>query len=191
MPSNENREDYFYALYANPIPSMENDSNSTPLANDGMSSNDSRIPPPSHDTPLDASLTSLETHSSPGGHQGPTGAPSTLYNTAQGTLTADNTVGTQNNSDGRPSMPCLYPRADGTACLDQITCCDVPEHFKKAHDVRDLKRSYWLFCKWKNCGRKITRHNFVRHIRECHFKQGRISVHKCSAGHTHGHNSGG
>ncbi|KAI6124617.1 hypothetical protein EV401DRAFT_1172067 [Pisolithus croceorrhizus] len=163
-------------------------SDSTLLANDGTSSSDSWIPPPSHDTPIDASLTSWKDDSSPEHYQGPTTASFTLGGAARQTTTVDNQV---NNSVGRLSFRCFYRRADGAACLDWIEYCDVPEHFKEVHNIRNLGRSFPLFCEWEGCGRKVTRHNFVRHVREHHFKQGRTSAHKCSAGHTHGHNSGG
>lgn len=150
-------------------------SDSTPLANDGTSSNDSWIPPPNHDTPLDASLTSWENDSSPEHHQGPTTTSFTLDGAVRETTTVDSQV---NNSDGCLSIPCFHPRTDGAACLDWIACHDVPTHFKEVHNVRNLPRNCSLICRWQDCGRVVLRHNFVRHVRECHFEHNRGTVHE-------------
>lgn len=130
-----------------------------------------------HPTSLDANLTCLEDDSSPEHHHGPTSTPSTLYGTAQGTPVADNQV---NDSALCPSIPCLHPRPDGTACPKEITCCDVPEHFKKVHGIKKLGRDHPLICGWGGCNRRLSRHNFVRHVREKHFKLDRKSAHKCA-----------
>ncbi|KAI6001199.1 hypothetical protein EDD15DRAFT_1664409 [Pisolithus albus] len=141
--------------------------------NEFLSSNNGRIPPPSHSTSLDANPTyedgSLLEH-----YQGSTSAPSTLNATGQGTPMADHQV---NNTACCPPMRCLYPRADGAACLKRITCPEVPDHFREEHNIRNMRRDHPLVCRWGNCGSRVTRHNFVRHIREKHFNHFRDSGH--------------
>ncbi|KAI6124622.1 hypothetical protein EV401DRAFT_1172589 [Pisolithus croceorrhizus] len=189
MSPNENSWDGILAYLRDiAIPSMGNDSGLTSLANDGTPSNDSWIPHPNYGTPIDASLTSLENYSSLQHHEGPNSTPFTLDFVAQENPTVDNRV---NNSDGRPLMRCLYPLVGGAACLCWITCCDVPKHFREVHGIKNLPRGHQLPCYWDSCGHEISRHNFVRHIREHHLKHDRNSTHKCSVKHTQGCNMGG
>lgn len=143
--------------------------------NQFLSSNNGLIPPPNLSTSLNT--TPLYENGSPPEHyQGSTNAPSTLNDTDQGTPVVDNQV---NNSARGPPILCLQPRPDGTACGEQITCCDVPEHFKEMHEIEGLGRNHRVACQWAGCNRCLSRHNFVRHVREQHFEVDRNSTHKC------------
>ncbi|KAL4062452.1 hypothetical protein V8B97DRAFT_238759 [Scleroderma yunnanense] len=53
-------------------------------------------------------------------------------------------------------------------CLILISCKDVPEHFKE-HGIVKMRRGVIIACQWLGCRESVTRHNFVRHIREVHF----------------------
>lgn len=157
--------------------------------NEFLSSNNGWIPPPNHFTSLDANLL-YETGLSLEHYQGSTSAPSTLNDTAQGSPVADNQV---NSSARCPPILCLHPLPDGTACPERITCCGVPEHFRGMHGIEGLGRDHQLICGWGGCNHPISRHNFVRHVREKHFKLDRNSAHKCAVGCTQrgGDESGG
>ncbi|KAI6044428.1 hypothetical protein EDC04DRAFT_2642529, partial [Pisolithus marmoratus] len=95
---------------------------------------------------------------------------------AQETRTANKHIG---NCADCPYVPCLFTNPEGRKCQKSINCGDVSDHFRDAHGIRDLGREYQLHCRWQGCGRPLTRHNFVRHIRECHLKHSRSPA-KCN-----------
>ncbi|KAI9460380.1 hypothetical protein HD554DRAFT_2133395 [Boletus coccyginus] len=57
---------------------------------------------------------------------------------------------------------------DSNACNAQITCSNVPIHFRNTHGVRKMNESDPISCQWDGCHRRFIRKNFVRHIRERH-----------------------
>ncbi|KIK24443.1 hypothetical protein PISMIDRAFT_678310 [Pisolithus microcarpus 441] len=72
---------------------------------------------------------------------------------------------------------CLYKDPEGNECLEQIDCGTVPEHFRNKHGIPEKGREVELVCAWQSCGRRVTRHNYNRHIRECHLKHDRVVGH--------------
>lgn len=77
-----------------------------------------------------------------------------------------------------PPIRCLCMGPEGRVCLQYINCGVISAHFKDVHGIKDLTRRCLLDCTWRDCGRQVMRHNYVRHIRERHLKHGRKSVHK-------------
>lgn len=76
------------------------------------------------------------------------------------------------------SLACLYIQ-NGNACGESITCDTVPKHFRAMHGVKRINRKVKIVCRWQNCGRRIRRHNFVRHIRRRHLKhKGKYQIRK-------------
>lgn len=59
---------------------------------------------------------------------------------------------------------------DWAACGTQITCKNVPAHFRDTHGIKDLGDEDALVrCMWEGCQSRIpSRKNFVRHVREQH-----------------------
>lgn len=90
-----------------------------------------------------------------------------------------------------PAIRCLCTGSDGRECLQYINCGVVPAHFKDAHNIKHLTRRRLLDCTWRGCGRRVSRHNYVRHIRERHLEHGRKSVHKKPIRCTIGNNKPG
>lgn len=66
-----------------------------------------------------------------------------------------------------PRMLCHYLFADGTRCLQVITCDTVSTHFA-GHGVEGKSRAEEILCRWEGCFQPQKRHNFVRHVREAH-----------------------
>lgn len=87
-------------------------------------------------------------------------------------------VGNQIDEYASCQARCLCTGLDGRVCLQHINCGVVPAHFKDVHNIKGLNRSCLLDCTWRGCGLRVLRHNYVRHIRECHLNHGRKSVHK-------------
>ncbi|KAI5998895.1 hypothetical protein EDC04DRAFT_3147427 [Pisolithus marmoratus] len=71
----------------------------------------------------------------------------------------------------RPTR-CLYLDADGTLCLQEISCASVPSHLA-GHGIKNRSRKEVIQCKWKGCAKAVVRHTFVRHIREAHLGHAR------------------
>ncbi|KAI6009685.1 hypothetical protein EDC04DRAFT_852040 [Pisolithus marmoratus] len=87
--------------------------------------------------------------------------------------TANNeTVLNQNQVTSCHSQPCLYNQ-NGNTCAEPVTCDTMAEHFGAMHDVKRMGREDQISCQWPNCGRKVRRHNFARHIREMHLQHKR------------------
>ncbi|KAI6141544.1 hypothetical protein EDD17DRAFT_1902512, partial [Pisolithus thermaeus] len=63
---------------------------------------------------------------------------------------------------------CLYTDPQGWECLELINCGSAPDHFKNKHGIINLAREVELICMWQGCGRRIIRHNYIRHVREHH-----------------------
>ncbi|KAI6110801.1 hypothetical protein EV401DRAFT_1991095 [Pisolithus croceorrhizus] len=116
-------------------------------------------------------------------HCGPTSTPDILEGTVQGTLPPSSRV---NKYDCCPSIRCLCTGPGGGECLQLINCSVVPDHLKDAHGIINLARGHPLDCTWRDCGCRVTRHNFVRHIRECHLQHNRNATHKNAIRYTHG-----
>ena len=73
---------------------------------------------------------------------------------------------------------CLWQAPDDPLpCYVPIGLDDVPRHFK-AHGIKGMKRKAIIQCYWDGCGHNVTRHNFVRHIRDIHL---RLFVFLCRA----------
>ncbi|KAI6094525.1 hypothetical protein EDD16DRAFT_833373 [Pisolithus croceorrhizus] len=66
-----------------------------------------------------------------------------------------------------PRMLCLHLSADGTRCLQVITCATVSAHFA-THGVQQKSRREDILCRWEGCFLSQKRHNFTRHVREAH-----------------------
>ncbi|KAI6111724.1 hypothetical protein EDD16DRAFT_1198574 [Pisolithus croceorrhizus] len=71
-----------------------------------------------------------------------------------------------------PTTRCLYPGTGEILCLQEISCPTVPSHFA-THGVENKSRMEMIHCKWRGCVAKVTRHGFVRHIREVHLQHRR------------------
>ncbi|KAI6014051.1 hypothetical protein BKA83DRAFT_2187752 [Pisolithus microcarpus] len=69
----------------------------------------------------------------------------------------------------------LEHAGEGQECRKAVTCAEVPDHFKRVHGIEKMPRVCRLVCNWQGCGNKVTRHNYVRHVRECHLKHDRCS----------------
>ncbi|KAI6027116.1 hypothetical protein EDC04DRAFT_3092090 [Pisolithus marmoratus] len=99
---------------------------------------------------------------------GPSTSTYTLTRAIESPQATDNaTVENQNQFINCHSHLCLCIQ-NGNACVESITCGTVPEHFRAMHSIKGLPRDFMILCEWQNCGSKIRRHNFVRHIREKH-----------------------
>lgn len=108
----------------------------------------------------------------------PTSTSVTLGNTpSQESATTDNQR-TQKKYDRCPSTLCLQTDTEGNECLGYLNCAEVPAHFRDFHGIKNLDRNHLLACNWQRCGSQVIRHNFVRHIRECHLKHDRILGHE-------------
>ncbi|KAI6012232.1 hypothetical protein EDC04DRAFT_741338 [Pisolithus marmoratus] len=86
-------------------------------------------------------------------------------------------AGTQDKTDGNecadcPPKKCRYPGPGGNHCLQVITCKDVSEHLI-IHGITNMSRDKMITCHWDGCSADVSRHNFVRHIREKHFQHKR------------------
>ncbi|KAI6151092.1 hypothetical protein BKA82DRAFT_1000866 [Pisolithus tinctorius] len=66
-----------------------------------------------------------------------------------------------------PPTRCLYSNAEGTLCLQEISCGTVSSHFV-GHGIRNKSRKEVIYCGWEGCVKAVARHTFVRHIREVH-----------------------
>ncbi|KAI6009687.1 hypothetical protein EDC04DRAFT_2772773, partial [Pisolithus marmoratus] len=109
-----------------------------------------------------------EDNRAPQHYRGPSTSISSIAHALVPPQTANNeTVCNQNQATSCHSRPCLYNR-NGNACGEPITCGTVPEHFSAAHGVKHIGSDLKIPCEWQNCGRKVLRHNFVRHVREKH-----------------------
>ncbi|KIM61827.1 hypothetical protein SCLCIDRAFT_856850 [Scleroderma citrinum Foug A] len=64
--------------------------------------------------------------------------------------------------------PCRYPNSSGGLCGEIISCSTMSAHFHERHGIVNLPRNYHLTCQWCGCLKSISRHNFVRHVREQH-----------------------
>lgn len=65
---------------------------------------------------------------------------------------------------------CLWQSPeDPLPCYEPIGLDDVPHHFK-AHGIRGMERKAIIQCYWDGCQHDVTRHNFVRHIRDIHLR---------------------
>ncbi|KAI6044436.1 hypothetical protein EDC04DRAFT_368129 [Pisolithus marmoratus] len=128
--------------------------------------------------------------SMPEHHQGSTSVPLTLSDAMQETPVGVKQVKAQNDYTNCPYIPCRYTDIKGRECSQRINCGCVPDHFKE-HNIKNLGRKHPLICGWQGCGRTIKRHNYVRHVRECHLNHDRFSAHLCGVGSTHGNESGG
>lgn len=67
-----------------------------------------------------------------------------------------------------PITVCQWQGANGMLCNTPITHAGVPHHFKRVHEIKDMKRNTKIKCRWLNCQSTVVRHNFVRHLREAH-----------------------
>lgn len=77
-----------------------------------------------------------------------------------------------------PLAQCLYPGVQGKRfCLENISSATIPDHFI-SHGIENKSRKEVIHCQWNGCCKKVTRHAFVRHIREVHLgHKRRTSVH--------------
>ncbi|KAI6109026.1 hypothetical protein EDD16DRAFT_1616798 [Pisolithus croceorrhizus] len=76
------------------------------------------------------------------------------------------------------TMQCLYPGREEMLCLQELSCGTVSSHFA-SHGIENKSRTEIIRCEWKGCVANVTRHAFVRHIREVHLQHLRgASAHK-------------
>ncbi|KIM60430.1 hypothetical protein SCLCIDRAFT_947484 [Scleroderma citrinum Foug A] len=90
----------------------------------------------------------------------------------QGTSSLDGAVGDiythpRNHTCGF-CRPCEYPHHYRKTCGEIIHCGAVSEHFRDKHGIVDMGRHLSITCMWTNCWKEMSRHNFVRHVREQH-----------------------
>ncbi|KAL4061681.1 hypothetical protein V8B97DRAFT_2102705 [Scleroderma yunnanense] len=64
--------------------------------------------------------------------------------------------------------PCRCPSSHDGFCGETISCNTVAAHFRDRHGIVDLPRKGHVVCSWHGCSKQISRHNFVRHVREKH-----------------------
>ncbi|KAI6106719.1 hypothetical protein EDD16DRAFT_1627948 [Pisolithus croceorrhizus] len=102
--------------------------------------------------------------------------------TVQETLPPSSRV---NKYDCCSSIPCLCMGPGGGECSQLINCGGVPDHLRDVHGIINLARGHPLDCTWRDCGCRVTRHNYVRHVRECHLQHNRNATHKNSVRYTH------
>ena len=75
----------------------------------------------------------------------------------------------QSLSGSRYTTRCLYQGVDDSLpCHEQITYDDVPVHMKRIHGIGRISRHNRIECAWSGCALSVSRHNFLRHIREAH-----------------------
>lgn len=65
-----------------------------------------------------------------------------------------------------PSLRCQY--RDCHMGVKLITRSDILAHMKSEHGFSDMPPEMRFTCGWAGCGLNVTRHNFVRHLREVH-----------------------
>lgn len=98
----------------------------------------------------------------------------TLGNAVPQTPTTDRRANRYTNC---PTTLCLYTNPDGWECLELINCGDASDHFRDVHGIVGLAREVRLVCKWQGCGSGVSRHNYIRHIREYHLRHDRVAGH--------------
>lgn len=81
----------------------------------------------------------------------------------------------KNQYENCPLAYCHCSGPGGTVCGQPITCGRLSEHFKDAHGIKDTARRVIIPCPWIDCTQQVSRHNFLRHIREFHLKHNRSS----------------
>lgn len=100
------------------------------------------------------------------------------YNTSSYTVPQTaTTVRRVNRYASCPSTLCLYTDPDGGECWEPINCGSVSGHFSEVHGIVKLARKVQLVCLWQGCGSGVSRHNYIRHIREHHLGHDRIVAH--------------
>ncbi|KAI6101225.1 hypothetical protein F5141DRAFT_288762 [Pisolithus sp. B1] len=76
-----------------------------------------------------------------------------------------------------PFTLCLYTDPNGGECWEPINCGSASAHFSDVHGIVNLAREVQLVCMWQGCGSGVSRHNYIRHVREHHLGHGRIVAH--------------
>ena len=68
------------------------------------------------------------------------------------------------------TVPCRWvDQGESAGCGAAITCRSSPQHFRNAHNIRNLNKCVMICCQWDGCPISwVTRKNFVRHVRERH-----------------------
>ncbi|KAI6140427.1 hypothetical protein BKA82DRAFT_1008842 [Pisolithus tinctorius] len=101
-----------------------------------------------------------------------------IANSTSHTIQEAFTVDVQTNQySSCPKTLCLYTDPQGCECLEPINCGTAPDHFKNKHGIRNMGREVELICVWQNCGCRVIRHNYIRHIREHHLQHDRVFAH--------------
>lgn len=143
---------------------------------------DNSVPLENYWTPVDRIILENEEASendgTPEHHYGPASTPFTLDNDTHEIRTVDNQL---DNYINCPKTLCLHTDPNGDECFEPINCGTMPDHFRGKHNIKGLGRSHPLVCEWQGCKRTVVRHNYVRHVRECHLNHDRNSAHKHQA----------
>lgn len=111
-------------------------------------------------------------------HNGPADTSVTLEDAPAQVTPSTEKHNTQAKYVDCPSTLCLQTDSKGQECRKAVTCAEVPDHFKRVHGIEKMPRVCRLVCNWQGCGNKVTRHNYVRHVRECYLKHDRALGHE-------------
>ncbi|KAG6330991.1 hypothetical protein ID866_8098, partial [Astraeus odoratus] len=57
--------------------------------------------------------------------------------------------------------------------MEGVTCYGIPGHFASVHGITNMSRQEHILCEWDCCWKLVSRHNWVRHLREKHLQHPR------------------
>ncbi|KAN0075411.1 hypothetical protein V8E55_011434 [Tylopilus felleus] len=83
----------------------------------------------------------------------------------------------QNNRAPCPIAFCQWRDGPLQVCGVEISCENVPAHFKEIHGIKMIHESCVIGCRWQGCQAQPVRKNFARHIRESHLNHTRDKGH--------------
>ncbi|KAL4081946.1 hypothetical protein V8B97DRAFT_2020490 [Scleroderma yunnanense] len=64
--------------------------------------------------------------------------------------------------------PCQRLNLHEELCRELINCITAADHFRDRHGIVGLQRKKPIICQWAGCLKQISKHNYVRHVRERH-----------------------
>ncbi|KAI6038140.1 hypothetical protein EDC04DRAFT_2040259 [Pisolithus marmoratus] len=72
--------------------------------------------------------------------------------------------------DRNTQTPCGWQNEDGEPCCELVTYDNCAEHFAAVHGIKNMAGNAEVLCRWcaLSAGKKITRKNILRHLREAH-----------------------
>ncbi|KAI6018791.1 hypothetical protein EDC04DRAFT_2607691 [Pisolithus marmoratus] len=74
--------------------------------------------------------------------------------------------------DRNTQTRCGWQNEDGEPCCELVTYDNCAEHFAAVHGIKNMAGNAEVLCRWcaLSAGKKITRKNILRHLREAHLR---------------------